>query len=377
MQFTLTEDQTLLQESALRLMREEGTLARRRERVASADGFDRRLWATYAELGWLALGLPEAHGGIAGPVEVAVVMEAMGRGLMVEPYLASVVLGGQAVAQGGSAAQQAELLPALAEGRLFLALASAEAGGRYNLAHVETTAQREGAGYRLDGSKAVVLHGASADQLVVAARTGGALRDTSGITLFLVPATAAGISRRAYATLDGQRAAEVTLAGVSVGADAVLGTVDGGLALLESVVDHGLTALSAEAVGIMAALNEATLAHIKTRKQFGRAIGEFQALQHRAVDMYVACELSRAMAYMAACKMGAPAPERAQAAAAAKVQVGRSGRLVGQEAVQLHGGMGMTDELIVGHYFKRLTMIDTLFGDTDHHLARYAQGMTG
>jgi alkylation response protein AidB-like acyl-CoA dehydrogenase len=237
---------------------------------------------------------------------------------------------------------------------------------------VATSARKADGGYVLDGHKSVVFHAAAADRIVVSARTAGDRRDEGGITLFLVDGGADGLTRRNYPTVDGLRASDLTLAGVKVGADAVIGEVDDGLALLDQVIDRATAAVCAEALGTMGALHAVTGEYLKTRQQFGRAIGDFQVLQHRMVDMFIACEQSRSMTYMATLKLDGDAAERRKAVSAAKVQIGKAGRFVGQQAVQLHGGMGMTDELNVGHYFKRLTMIDTLFGNTDHHLDRFA-----
>ena len=302
------------------------------------------------------------------------VMEAFGRALALEPYLATVVLGGGFLRHGGNDAFSADLVPKIAGGGLTLAFAQTERHSRWNLADISTTATRDGAGWRLDGEKGVVLHGDTADKLVVTARIGGGQRDRDGIGVFVVDANAPGLSRRGYPTQDGLRAAEVTLAGVRVGPEAVLGEPGAGLPLIERVVDEAIAALCAEAVGAMAVMHELTVEYLKTRRQFGREIGSFQVLQHRAVDMLVALEQARSMA-MFATMMAAEENivERRNAISAAKVQIGRSGKFVGQQAIQLHGGIGMTMEYKVGHYFKRMTMIDTTFGDADHHLRRLAR----
>ncbi len=374
MDFSLNEEQRLLQESVQRFVDNEYPFEKRRQLASSDLGFGRQNWQTFAELGWLAAPLPEEHGGLGGSaVDVAVLMETLGRGLAVEPYVSTVVLGGGLVAAGGSDAHKAEILPAIAEGRHRLAFAYAEAESRYNLAAVRTTAKREGDGYRLDGHKSVVFHADSADSVIVAARTAGAPTDAEGITLFLIRRDSPGLGLRAYATVDGLRAAEISLQSVRVGLADVIGPPDGGLPLMERVIDQGITAVCAEAVGIMSTLVKATQEYLKIRVQFGVPIGSFQVLQHRAVDMFMASELSRSLTYRAAATMATDdARERTRAASAAKVQIGRAGRFVGQQAIQLHGGMGMTDELSVGHYFKRLSMIDVQFGNADHHLTRFA-----
>jgi pimeloyl-CoA dehydrogenase small subunit len=321
-------------------------------------------------MGLMALPFAEEDGGIGGgPVETMIVMEALGRVLALEPYFPTVVLGGGFLRLGGNSAQKAELVPGIVEGSRKLAFAQAERHSRYDLHHVETTARRDGSGYVLSGAKGVVLHGDSADTLVVTARTAGGTRDEGGIGVFLVDANAAGVSRQGYAMQDGLRAAEILLDGVKVGADAVLGDPEGGLPLVRRVVDQAIAALAAEAVGVMTAMNALTLDYIKVRKQFGVPIGMFQALQHKAVDIYVALEQARSITLYATMMADSADPaERARAMHAAKVEIGRGGRLAGENAIQLHGGVGMTMEYAIGHYFKRMTMIDLTFGDHDHHL---------
>jgi alkylation response protein AidB-like acyl-CoA dehydrogenase len=328
-----------------------------------------------AELGWLGVSLPEDFGGIGGgPVDTMVIMEGIGTGLVVEPFLSSVVLGGNFLLEAGSDAQKSELLPQLAGGELMLAFAFAERQSRFDLADVELKAEKSGSGYTLNGHKGVVLQAASADKIIVTARTSGGSREEKGITLFLVDNNAKGLSRRDYPTVDGLRASELTFDNVSVGADAVLGEVDNAMPVVDMVVGKGIAALTAEAVGCMKVLHETTNEYLKTRKQFGAPLSKFQVLQHRMVDMFMEYEQARSMCYMVTLKCEDPDPvERAKAVSAAKVQIGKSGRFVGQQSVQLHGGMGMTDELNVGHYFKRLTMIDTMFGNKDYHLRRFAQ----
>ena len=374
MDFTFTAEQKLLQENVERFIANEYTFDKRRAWTQSETGFSRENWAKFGELGWLGVGVAEEYGGLGGSaVEQAILMEAFGRGLVVEPYLTSAVLGTALLHHGGSPQQKQKLLPAIAAGKSLMAFGFAERQSRYRLTDVETTARKRGGSFVLNGAKSVVFNAASADTIVVSARTRGASRDERGISLFLVERQTPGLSVRGYATVDGGRAAELMLSDARVGTDAVLGELDGAFPVIERVIDGGTVAVCAEAVGIMATLCEATLEYLKTRQQFGRPIGQFQVLQHRMVDMYVACELSRSLAYMAAVKLDdAVAIERQRAVSAAKVQIGRAGRFVGQQAVQLHGAMGMTDELAVGHYFKRLTMIDSTFGDTDYHLQRFA-----
>ncbi len=375
MDFDFTEEQRLLDETVRRLVKDEYDIAKRKSYMAAPDGFSRKLWDRYAELGLLGLPFAESEGGFGGSaVEIMIVMESFGRGLVVEPYLASIVLGGGLVSLAGSAAQKQAILPQVAAGKLLLAFAHGERQSRYALADVETTATKDGSGWMLSGHKGVVLNGDSADQLIVSARSAGGSRERNGIGLFLVDAKAKGVGVRGYPTVDGLRAAEVTLDGVRVGGDAVLGVADGAYPVIEHAVDRALAALAAEAVGIMETLNAATLDYLKTRKQFGVPIGSFQALQHRMADMVVEHEQSKSMAVLAALSADlADAAERRRVISAAKVQIGRSGRFVGQQSIQLHGGIGMTDEYLAGHYFKRLTMIDQSFGDADHHLDRFAE----
>lgn len=374
MDFTFTAEQKLLKENAERFIANEYTFDKRRAWAQSDAGFSREHWARFAELGWLGVGVPEEYGGLGGSaVEQAILMEAFGRGLVVEPYLTTAVLGVALLHRGGSPQQKQTLLPAIAAGESLITFGFAERQARYYLADVMTTAHKDDGGFVLNGGKSVVFNAASADNIIVSTRTAGASRDEQGISLFMVERQAPGLSLREYATVDGGRAAELKLDDVRVDANAVLGKIDNGMPVIERAIDAGIVAICAEAVGIMAALCQATLGYLKTRQQFGRPIGEFQVLQHRMVDMYVACELSRSMAYMAAVKLDeAGAAEQRRAVSAAKVQIGRAGRFIGQQAVQLHGAMGMTDELVVGHYFKRLTMIDSTFGDVDFHLQRFA-----
>ncbi|MFH1870572.1 MAG: acyl-CoA dehydrogenase family protein [Pseudomonadota bacterium] len=368
MDFNYTEEQLALQDTLRRFIAKDYAFEHRRALAKSADGFDRAAWKTFADFGILALPFHEDFGGLNGnAVDSMLVMEMLGRGLALEPYVPTVVLCGGLIRDTGSAAQKEALLPAIAGGELMLALAHYEPGGRYALDRVATTATAKGEGWQLDGAKAVVLGAPSADKLIVSARDG------TGMSLFLVDAKAPGVSLRAYPTQDGARAADIKFTGVQVGADALIGPTGGALAIVERAVDYANAALCAEAVGIMSALNEVTLEYLKTRKQFGVPIGKFQALQHRMADMVIATEQARSMATLAAVRVDSgDATERSRAIAAAKAYVTQSARLVGQQAVQLHGGMGVVDELNVGHYFKRLTMIGLSFGDTDYHLGRFS-----
>ncbi len=373
MEFNLSDEQKLLRDSLDRFIEREYTFDKRRQFAESEAGFSRDIWAKFAELGWLGVGIDEADGGYGGTaVDTMIIMEGFGRGLVVEPYLSTVVMGANFLKFGGTASQRKAILPALVEGKQMLAFAYFEPQARFNLADVETAAKKDGGGYVLNGMKGVVFHAASADRLIVSARTSGKPRDERGITLFLVERSAKGVSLREYATQDGLRAAELTLDKVTVGAEAVLGKLGGGLELMERVADITIAALAAEAVGAMKAMLAQTQEFLKTREQFGTPLSKFQVLQHMSVDMFMASELSKSMSTMAAMNVGdKDAKARARAASAAKVQIGRAGKFVGQTAVQLHGGMGMTDELPIGHYFKRLSMIDTMFGNADFHLKRF------
>ena len=376
MDFALTDEQRLLQHSVERLFADHYAFEARKRYGQEPGGFSRALWARYAELGLLGLPFDEAYGGSAGgPVETMIVMEQIGRALALEPYLATVVLGGGLLRLGGSEAMRAELIPQIASGDLMLAFAHAERQSRYDLADVAARARRDGAGFVIDGAKSLVLHGDSAQKFIVSARLAGGQNDRAGIGLFLVDAAADGVSTRGYPTVDGQRAAEVTFSGVRVPAAAAIGEPGAAFPLIERIADLAIAALAAEAVGAMAAMHETTVDYMKTRKQFGVTIGSFQVLQHRAAEMLIALEQARSMA-MLATMMAADdnVRERRQAISAAKVQIGRSGRFIGQQAIQIHGGIGMTMETKVGHYFKRVTTIDTLFGDADHHLGIVAEG---
>jgi len=377
MDFELRPEQEQLRDMLQRYVRKDYTFEARRRIVKSPGGYSREVWKGLAELGLTGIGIPEEHGGFGGdPVDTFVVMEAIGTGLVVEPYLATVVLGAGLVRDAGSAAQKDAILPAVASGETLLALAHYEPGGRFELDAVATTARKTSSGYVLNGSKAVVLGGEAADKLIVSARLSSGGRGEGAFSLFIVPADAHGLTRKGYPTRDGQRAADVTLDEVPVDANALLGGEGEGLALVEHAIDRAIAALCAEAVGCMDALNAQTLEYLKTRKQFGVAIGTFQALKHRMADMFIAAAQSRSLAYLAAMRSAEPDRlVRSRAIAAAKAFIGKSARTVGHGAVQLHGGMGVVDELVVSHYFKRLTAINTTFGDAQHHLARFSDSM--
>jgi pimeloyl-CoA dehydrogenase small subunit len=372
MDFDLTDEQRMLQDSVQRLLAEQCSFEQRLACRNEAHGYSRALWSRFAEMGLLALPFDEADGGLGGsPVDVLIVMQALGRALALEPYLATVVLAGGLLRDAGSAAQRQALVPGIAAGEMTMAFAHAEAHSRHGLADVTTSARAEGDGWVLDGQKRCVPAADTADRLLVSARGSGGSRDREGVSLFVIDANADGVTRRGYRTQDHTRAADIRFERVRVGRDALLGTAGEAVPSIERAVDVATAALCAEAVGVMERLHELTVEYLKVRKQFGVPIGSFQALQHRAVDMLVALEQARSMALYAAMMCTEPdAAERSRAISAAKVQIGRSARFVGQEAIQLHGGIGMTEECQAGHYFRRLTMIELQCGDTAHHLRR-------
>jgi alkylation response protein AidB-like acyl-CoA dehydrogenase len=365
MNFDLTEEQRLLGETVERFVADRYDFESRNRFLKEPEGFSRQIWDELAELGLLALPFSEVDGGFgAGGVETMLVMEALGRGLVVEPYLSTVILCGGALKLAASPEQKAARLEGIITGSRLMALAHHEPHGPRALALPKRTRHAEdGQGFILDGVKSAVLNGGSADELIVSA-TGPA-----GPTLFLVDPKAAGVTVRSRPAYDGASVAEVALDGVRVAREAALGPVGGAEPVLRQVIQAGAAAVCAEAVGVMASTLDTTVDYLKTRKQFGVAIGSFQALQHRSVEMLIQLELARSMAMLAAMSLDLPDDaERARNIAAAKVQIGRSGRFIGQQAVQLHGAIGITAEYKVGHAFKRLTAIDTLFGDADHHL---------
>ena len=374
MNFDLSEEQQLLADSLKRYLTNEYSIEARAKIVASSAGWSETVWAAFAEMGLLGVPFAEEHGGFGGTaVDVMLVMEAIGEGLVVEPYWVNVGLAGRLIARGGSAEQQQRILPSLIQGKHRLAFAHTERTARYDLAHVGTLATRSGAGFTLEGEKRAVLHGAAADTLIVSARTAGSATDPNGIGLFLVDRAASGLAVKDYRTIDELRAADVWLSGVTVPADAMLGGEGRALPLIEDAADYATALLCAEAVGAIRYANETTLEYIKNRRQFGVPIGSFQALQHRMVDMVISYEQARSMAYLACVKADtALAAERRHAISAAKIKIADACRHVSQEAVQLHGGMGMTEELKVSHTFRRLTMISQTFGDAEHHLERFA-----
>lgn len=370
MDFNFTSEQQQFKDALRRFIDKDYTFEHRNKIVHSERGVSDQAWSTLVELGLTALPIPEEQGGFSGSaVDMLAVMQELGRGLVIEPYFAT-VLGAQFLTLAGG---QEALLEQVASGGLKLAAALGEKQSRHELFNIATTAKTDGGEFILNGMKTVVIHGAQADQIIVSARTGGGQRDTDGISLFVIPTDASGVSRRDYRTIDCQRAADITLANVRVPASALLGKVDAGWDLLDAAVDYGMTLLCAEAIGAMDALNGATLEYLKTRQQFGVPIGKFQALQHRMAEMFMQAEQARSMATLAAVKVSSSdVQERRRTVSAAKARIGQALKYVGQQAVQLHGGMGVTNELPAAHHFKRLTMIELTLGDTDHHLARFA-----
>lgn len=370
---TLTEEQRLLKESLERFRRQDYAFEKRRGLLAKLGTADDPVWAQFAELGWLAATLPEEHGGLGGSnADLALLMEQFGRGLVTSPFVPTIVLGGTLLKLAGSEAQKSVLLPRLAEGTTKLALAYLEPPAQPDPALVATQARREGGGFVITGEKLAVLYGNVADHLLVSARTSGRTGDRHGVSMFLVPANAPGLRINAYRTHDDGWATDLRFDQVPVAADALVGPIDSALATLEVALDAGSAAICEEAVGAMWTLHDMTLDYIKVRRQFGATIGSFQAIQHRMVNMYMKCQLAQSAALAGMAALNSPDPvARSRAVSAAKVQVGRAARHVGEEAIQLHGGIAMTDEYAAGHYFKRLTMIRLMFGDEDYHLRRY------
>ena len=371
MDLSLSEEQQLLRDSAARVVRDHGGVERRRALRQHTLGYDPALWQEFAALGWLALPFAEADGGLGGSVQdLAILMEQMGRGLIASPFLPAIVVCGSLLA-AADATQRAEHLSPLLEGKAQWAFACAEPAGGVDLKDVQLRAQMVDGGFVLDGAKIAVLNGHAADWIILSARTAGARRDAVGISLFIVAANTPGLARRPVVLVDGSRGAHLELTGVRVREQALLGPLNGGMALLDEALARASVAMGAEALGAMEALLEQTVAYSLTRVQFGKPIGSFQALQHRMAQMYLQCEALRSLLCHAAIAQDEKRADAAQAAAAVKVKLGEAGRFVSQQAVQIHGGIGMTDELAVSHYFRRLMLLNTLFGDAEHHLGRY------
>jgi len=373
--FSNTEEQQMLQESVQKFVHKSYDFDTRNQIISSEKGFSQENWDLFAELGWLTVPFKEEDGGFGGSaVDLAVMMEEFGKAMLVEPFIATAVLSGGVISEQGSADQKAELLPKIMEGKLQLACAYAEPGSRFNLANIKTSAVTDGDTVVLNGSKTAVLNGSNAETLLVVARESGAATDSEGVSVFMVDAASAGVSIQAFANVDGKKSAEITLKDVSVSVSQRLGASGSALQALQDSVDRATLAVSAEAVGAMESLLHKTVEYSKTRKQFGTAIGTFQALQHRMADMFIECQLARSIVIMAAMKLdgGEDALEKTKAVSAAKSRIGKAIQKVGQEAIQIHGGIGMTEELDVGHLFKSVTAAEIMFGNTDFHTERFA-----
>jgi alkylation response protein AidB-like acyl-CoA dehydrogenase len=375
MNLDFTEEQVMLQDALNKYLEKEYSFEQRQKLSRNGVGYSEENWQNFADMGLLGVPFDEQYGGFGfGATGLIVVMEAIGKGLVVEPYLASVVLGGQLIQQAGSEAQKEVLIPQLIAGELKLAFAYVERNSRFNLADVAFKAEKEGDGFRLSGKKSVVFNAETADKIIVSARTAGDQTSKEGISLFIVDKGAAGLSSRDYETVDGLRASELDFDGVIVGVDALIGSLNEAYPVIESVIDFASAAICAESVGVITQLREKTVEYLKTRKQFGQPIGAFQVLQHRTVDMFMVEEQMRSLAYLAAIRVtDGTAEERLKSVSAAKVYLGDARPIVGEQSAQLHGGIGVTDELDVAHYVKRLTMLNVLFGDRDHHMQRFCQ----
>jgi alkylation response protein AidB-like acyl-CoA dehydrogenase len=374
--FSYTEEQQMLQESVLKFAQNQYDFATRSKIIASADGYSKEYWQLFAELGWLTVPFEEADGGFGGSaVDMTVMMEEFGKAMLVEPYSPTAIVAGRLISELGKGELRTQLLTQIMEGNLQVSLAHNEASGRFNPARIETTAVISGDSIAISGTKINVLNGAGADKLLVVARESGAVTDRDGISVFIVDAKAKGITIHRYANVDGKSAAEISFDNVTVSNADRIGAAGSAIDGLESVTDRAALAAAAEAVGAMDSLLTKTVEYSKTRKQFGTAIGTFQALQHRMADMFIQCQLARSIVVMAAMKMDSDATpaEKAKAVSSAKSRVGKAIRLVGEEAVQIHGGIGTTQELDVGHLFKCVTALEMQYGNTDYHTARFAQ----
>jgi len=372
MDLSLSEEQTLMQNSIQKFIEDKYDISTRRDLCASEDGFSREFWKQFAELGWLAIPFSEEDGGFGGsPADTMILMEEFGKGLVVEPYLSTVVMVGTALAKAGTPEQKTDILGGIIEGTILAAFAYAEQQAHHELNNVVTSAKKDGDFYLINGTKSVVLNAQSADKILVSARTKGDDRDTDGITLFLVDGDAEGISRDDYPTVDGLRASEVTFKDVKVSADNILGELNEGHEIVEKISDHAILALSAEAVGAMEVLYNDTIAFTKQREQFGHPLSDFQVLKHRMTEMFMEHSLSKSLCMKATMLECQESAEAKRTIHALKAMIGKSSRFVSQNAVQLHGGMGMTEELSIAHYFKRLAIIDSQFGNVDHHLTKF------
>ncbi|MBQ61583.1 MAG: pimeloyl-CoA dehydrogenase small subunit [Gammaproteobacteria bacterium] len=372
MDLSYTEEQLLLRDSVQKFISDKYDISERNKITATEEGFSRENWQLFAELGWLALPFKEEDGGIGGtPVDTMILMEEFGKGLVVEPYLQTVIMVGTALSEAGSAEQKAEVIPSIIDGSLIATFAYAEESAYHDLNYIATSATRDGDSFLINGTKSVVSNAQSAEKILVTARTSGNIDDGDGITLFLVDANHEGISREDYPTVDGLRASEVTFTDIRVPATAVVGDIDGGAAIIEKIARRAILALSAESVGGMEILYTDTIEYTKERVQFDHPLSDFQVLKHRMTEMFMEYSLAKSLCMKAAMLDTQDSDEASRTIHALKYLVGKNGRFVSQNAVQLHGGMGMTEELRIAHYFKRLMVIDSQFGNTDHHLARF------
>ena len=373
MDFTFNEEQTLIQDQVDQFIQKEYDWETRQSLSNSDLGFGDDNWQKFAELGWLGISTSEECGGFGGSaIESMLIMEAFGKGLVVEPFLETIIMCGGLLDEHGTDQQKSSILESAIEGKMHLAMAYAEPQSRFNLSDVVTEAKEDGDSFVLNGYKSVVMNGPSANKLIVSARTSGAQLDENGITLFLIDGDAEGLNKTNYKTVDGRRASDLTIENLKVTKDNIIGQINDGFTLLDSSIDRSILAISAEAVGAMEVLYKTTVEYTKTREQFGTSIGKFQVLQHRMVDMFMEYEQCKSLLYMATMKQEEGSIDSKKAISGLKYQVGKAGKFIGQQAVQLHGGMGVTDELNVGHYFKRLTTIGTIFGNTDYHLKKYS-----
>jgi len=374
MDFNFNEEQTLIQSQVAQFIQRDYEWEKRQVLVASDLGFSSENWKTFAELGWLGISLSEKSGGFGGSaLESMIIMEEFGKGLVVEPFLETVILCAGLIDSCGNEEQKADLLGPVISGEMHLALGFTEPQSRFNLADVTTEAKKKNGDYLVSGFKSVVMNGPNADKLIISARTSGKQDDKEGISLFVIDRNLEGVSLRNYPTVDGRRASEVTLENVIIPSNSLLSEESKGFQHLEGAIDRATLAICAEAVGAMEVLYKATVEYTKTREQFGQAIGKFQVLQHRMVDMFMEYEQSKSLLYMATIKNVEGSKDAKKAISGLKYQVGKAAKFIGQQSVQLHGGMGVTEELNVGHFFKRLTTIITIFGNTDYHLKRYSQ----
>ena len=372
MDFTFNEEQTLIQDQVDQFIQKEYDWETRQSLSNSELGFGDNNWQKFAELGWLGISTSEDNGGFGGSaIESMLIMEAFGKGLVVEPFLETIIMSGGLIDEHGSDQQKSSILEPAIAGQLHLAIAYAEPQSRFNLSDVVTEAKSDGDNFILNGYKSVVMNGPSANKIIISARTSGSQLEENGITLFIVDGDSQGLNKTNYKTVDGRRASDLTIENVSVSKDDIIGQIDAGFDILDSSIDRAILAISAEAVGAMEVLYKTTVEYTKTREQFGTSIGKFQVLQHRMVDMFMEYEQCKSLLYMATMKHEEGSADAKKAISGLKYQVGKAGRFIGQQAVQLHGGMGVTDELNVGHYFKRLTTVGTIFGNSDYHLKKY------